>query len=261
MSESSGSLLIRIISAYWWRAAQGELRPKQAARDQSAGNEEGLMVTSCIAHSAPKAADSGLPVGFCQPLGERDKHRKRDRETEREGEMAVPGLLLVLSSIDISLNPLQVQPDRPEETRPLTLASKDSGNTCSLFIFAVCFHHLKLCDVNSVGAPISVFNQRLYDHKRGTTLPRHHGCEWAVFLQLNRVVSLLQWNKPKELRSSLEVFWIRTWRIWSKQLVKSKACNIKSPSDTLMCHVSDFQLFINFSSLWRHLQMLKAKIL
>ncbi|TNN76779.1 hypothetical protein EYF80_013028 [Liparis tanakae] len=33
---------------------------KTAARDPSGGNEEGLMVTSCIAHTAPEAADSGF---------------------------------------------------------------------------------------------------------------------------------------------------------------------------------------------------------
>lgn len=33
------------------------------------------MVTSCIAHSAPEAADSGFLWFFCQLLGERDKQK------------------------------------------------------------------------------------------------------------------------------------------------------------------------------------------
>lgn len=60
MPASSGSLLIPIVRAYLLHAAQGELSPKQAALDQSRGNEEGLMVTSSIAHTAPRAADSGF---------------------------------------------------------------------------------------------------------------------------------------------------------------------------------------------------------
>lgn len=120
MSASSGSLLIPIISAYWWRAAPGELRPKPAARDQSGGNEEGLAVTSCIAHAAPEAADSGF-LWLSVSCWERGTNRQRDRGRT---EMAIAGLLSVCSSP----NPLQVQPTTAEEIHQL----------CSVFIYHIC---------------------------------------------------------------------------------------------------------------------------
>lgn len=88
MWVTSGSSLIPVISAYWWRAARGELCPKPAARDHSRGNEEGLMVTSCIAHTAPKAADSGF---LWLSVSRWERGTNRQRTTHREEKLLLQG--------------------------------------------------------------------------------------------------------------------------------------------------------------------------
>lgn len=70
------------------------------------------MVTSCIAHTAPTAADSGF-LWLSVSRWERGTNRQRMRQREK---MATAGLLPVVSSLCRSPNPLQVQPSSPKKT-------------------------------------------------------------------------------------------------------------------------------------------------
>ena len=90
MSTSSGSLLIPIISAYWWRAARGRAPSKTSSQGSERRKWGGIDGHFLHRSRCSQGSWQRLPVAFCLPLGERDKqtedetHREREREKERE---------------------------------------------------------------------------------------------------------------------------------------------------------------------------------
>lgn len=70
------------------------------------------MVTSCIAHTAPKAADSGF-LWLSVSRWERGTNRQR---TKHRGKIAAAGSLPVVRSLCRSPDPLHVQPNNPENS-------------------------------------------------------------------------------------------------------------------------------------------------
>lgn len=71
------------------------------------------MVTSCIAHTAPEAADSGF-LWLSVSRWERGTNTLTLRQRGRRRKLSV-GFSPVFHSLGSSPNPLQVQPNKAEE--------------------------------------------------------------------------------------------------------------------------------------------------